>query len=196
VLHRHALVASWLLLLGLLGGIAPAYAACGAGTVLFAQKDGQTWLLLADHLHWFQRDRGWAAFGGLCDGEAPEVAAARETEEETRGFYPRERILEGIGEAEHLRTGDYYTWFVEVPYVPAARITAHVPPDQSGNYFERGPFAWVPLAEIWSAIDELYPGRVWLPSDELPPRRNTSWLFRAFVENLLTARNKDLLPPR
>lgn len=183
------------LLLALLLGTAASFAeaACGAGTVLYFKADGRTWLLLADHQHWLQRDRGWAAFGGLCADESPEAAAARETEEETRGYFRREQILPLLEASPRLRTSDYTTWFVEVGFVPAVRVSNHSPPSADGAYYERGPFAWVPLSEVWSAIDAGRP-RALLPTQYLPGKRRTDWLYGAFVRALLTARQRGLLP--
>jgi 8-oxo-dGTP pyrophosphatase MutT (NUDIX family) len=192
--RRVASLSSLLILAYLITGTATAHAACGAGTVLYTRDGDTTWLLLADHVHWFQRNRGWAAFGGLCDDDTPQEAAARETEEETRGFFARAAIRERIEEAKRLRTGDYYTWFVEVDHIPAEQITQHTPPRQQSSYYERGPFTWVPLNVIWQSIDQHYPGRVWLPSQYLPQRRNTSWLHDAFVASMITARKNHLLP--
>jgi 8-oxo-dGTP pyrophosphatase MutT (NUDIX family) len=192
--RRVASLSSLLILLYLITGIATARAACGAGTVLYTRDGDTTWILLADHVQWFQRDRGWAGFGGLCDDDTPQEAAARETEEETRGYFARASIRERIEQAKRLRTGEYYTWFVEVDHIPAEQITLHTPPQQSSSYYERGPFAWVPLSVIWQSIDQHYPGRAWLPSKYLPERRNTSWLHDAFVASMMTARRNHLLP--
>lgn len=187
-------LSSLLALVSLIAWSSCAYGACGAGTVLYSRDGDKTWLLLADHVNWFQRDRGWAAFGGLCDGDAPPEAAARETEEETRGFFARDGIRERIETAKRLKTGDYYTWFIEIDHVPAEQVTLHTPPQQQSSYYERGPYTWVPLEVIWRSIDQHYPGRVWLPSQYLPKRRSTSWLHDAFVASMITARRNHLLP--
>jgi hypothetical protein len=69
------------------------FAGCGAGTVLYFKFKQETYLLLADHGVSHQRDRGWSGFCGRCDGEGPDAAAARETNEETKGYYSRKEVM-------------------------------------------------------------------------------------------------------
>ena len=90
-----------------------AIASCGAGTVLYFKFKGETYLLLADHNWHRQRDRGWSGFGGLCDGEPVDVAAARETKEETKGFFSRGEIFARLGSSPKIRVGDFTTFFLE-----------------------------------------------------------------------------------
>jgi 8-oxo-dGTP pyrophosphatase MutT (NUDIX family) len=99
-----------------------AVAKCGAGTVIYFKFKSEIYLLLADHNRPQQHDRGWSGFGGYCDGDPFDVTAARETEEETKGFYHRDELLGKLGSSPQIRVGDFTTFFVEVDYVPAIMI--------------------------------------------------------------------------
>lgn len=95
-----------------------------AGILLYAQEaDGSVWLLLADHTPPSQR--GWAAFGGSHDaGETLAETAARETEEETGGYFKRADLLKAIEGQQPVFDGVYGFYFVQVDKVPVAQIEA------------------------------------------------------------------------
>jgi 8-oxo-dGTP pyrophosphatase MutT (NUDIX family) len=169
-------------------------AGCGAGTVLYFKFKDETYLLLADHGFSHQRDRGWSGFGGRCDGEPPASAAARETEEETKGFYSRKEILVKLNPDSGIRVADFTTYFLEVDFVPANVINTYKASHQSTGYHERGPYAWLPISAIWQSIENKESGRAYLPSNYLPPEANTDWLFEPFVTSLLAARSGGILP--
>ena len=48
-----------------------------------------------------------------------DVAAARETEEETKGFFSQEEIFAKLGSSPKIRVSDFTTFFLEVDYAPA-----------------------------------------------------------------------------
>ena len=171
-----------------------AIASCGAGTVLYFKFKGETYLLLADHNWRGQRDRGWSGFGGLCDGEPVDVAAARETEEETKGFYSREKIFAGLGSSPKIRVGDFTTFFLEIDYVPAIVINNQESSQHGVSYFERGPYAWIPISVIRQAIVKKQSGRMYIPEKYLPPAAQTNWLFEPFVTSLTAAKKAEILP--
>jgi 8-oxo-dGTP pyrophosphatase MutT (NUDIX family) len=171
-----------------------AIADCGAGTVLYFTSKGETYLLLADHNWPRQRDRGWSGFGGLCDGDPANVAAARETEEETKGFYSRGQILAMLGSSPKIRAGDFTTFFVEVDYVPAIVFNNQNPSNHGVGHYERGPYAWIPISEIFSAIEKRQSGRMHIPGKYLPPSAQTNWLFEPFVTSLMAAKKAGVLP--
>ena len=86
---------------GILVAIIFLLAACGAhlhssaGIIAYSRIEGETYVLLADHL---DSDRGWGTFGGRRDaGESIAMTASREFREETRCVYafPSESDLSG-----------------------------------------------------------------------------------------------------
>ena len=171
-----------------------AFARCGAGTVLYFRFKQETFLLLADHGLSHQRDRGWSGFGGRCDGEPPASAAARETNEETKGFYSREEILAKLDPKSSICVHDFTTYFLEVDYVPAEVINNFRASNTSSSYRERSPYAWIPITAIWQTIENRKSGRVYLPAKYLPPDAYTDWLFEPFATSLLAARSDGILP--
>ena len=170
------------------------YAGCGAGTVLYFKFKHETYLLLADHNWSYQRTRGWSGFGGRCDGELPDSAAARETNEETKGFYSRKEILAKLDPQASIRVADFTTYFLEVDFMPANVINNYEASHKSTGYHERSPYAWVPISAIWQAFENKKSGRICLPTKFLPPEANTDWLFEPFVTSLLAARSGGILP--
>lgn len=171
-----------------------ALSGCSAGTVLYFTFKGETYLLLADHSLSGQRHRGWSGFGGLCDGEPAGVAAARETEEETKGFYSREEIFARLSWSPKIRVGDFTTFFVEVDYVPAILLNNQKPSNSSAGYIERGPYAWIPGCVVWQAIERKQAGRAYIPVKYLPPGALTDWLFEPFLTSLTAAKKTEVLP--
>ena len=171
-----------------------AMAGCGAGTVLYFKIKGETYLLLADHNWHRQRDRGWSGFGRLCDGEPVDVAAARETEEETKGFYSREKIFNRLGSSPKIRVGDFTTFFLEIDYVPAIVFNNQKSVSHAASYDERGPYAWIPFSVIREAIAKRQSGRLYIPGKYLPPDSQTDWLFEPFVTSLMAAKKAGVLP--
>jgi hypothetical protein len=170
------------------------FARCGAGTVLYFKSEGEIYLLLADHKLHSQRHRGWSGFGGRCDADPVDVTAARETEEETKGFYSREDILARLRSSPKVMVGDFTTFFVAVDYVPAIVFINQRPSSLSASYVERGPYAWIPFSEIWRAIEKRQTDRVNIPEKYLPANRMTGWLFEPFVKSLTEARKANNLP--
>lgn len=167
---------------------------CGAGTILYCTFKGQTHLLLADHQYPGQRHRGWSGFGGLCDGQAVALAAARETEEETRGHYKREDIFTKLGKSPKIRIGKFTTFFVEVNYVPAVVFNNQEPPGNASGYRERGPYAWIPYPAIRQAVANRRSGRAHIAGKYLPPGARTTWLFEPFLMSLTEAEAAGILP--
>ena len=170
------------------------FAGCGAGTLLYHKFRYETYLLLADHRFSHQRGRGWSGFGGRCDGEPPASAAARETNEETRGYFSREEISAKLDPQSSICVNDFTTYFIEVDYVPAEVINSSRATHTSSSYCERGPYAWVPISAIWQTIYNEKSGRMYLPAKFLPPEAQTNWLFEPFAASLLAARSAGILP--
>ena len=171
-----------------------ATASCGAGTVLYFKFKGETYLLLADHNFRHHRDRGWSGYGGSCDGEPVDVAAARETEEETKGFYSRGEIFARLGSSPKIRVGDFTTFFLKIDYVPAIVFNNQKSVSHAASYDERGPYAWIPISVIREAISKRQSSRLCIPGKYLPPDSQTDWLFEPFVTSLMAAKKAGILP--
>jgi 8-oxo-dGTP pyrophosphatase MutT (NUDIX family) len=171
-----------------------ATASCGAGTVLYFKFKGETHLLLADHSLSSHPWRGWAGFGGRCDGEPADKAAARETEEETRGFYKREKTLAKLSSSPSNLLNGFTTFFVEVDYVPAIVFNNQKPTSQAASYNERGPYAWISFSAIWQAIGNKRSGKAHIPKKYLPSNALTNWLFNDFVLGLIEAKRAGVFP--
>ena len=167
----------------------------GGGIVLYFDSGDQIFLLLADHPG---SERGWAAFGGgLQEGESAEETAARETEEETRGYFLRADLLNAIREQEPvLDHNGFALYFAEIPFVPAQVVTNNPLPKDDKSYKERGPYAWVPYSELEPYLkgpvnaENRYPieGRL------LPGDRDTSWFWPVWLGNIRRAVETDSIP--
>ncbi|MDY0313323.1 MAG: NUDIX domain-containing protein [Desulfobacterales bacterium] len=165
-----------------------------AGTVLYTHTDQGVFLLLADHRP--PSTRGWGSFGGKHElGENPAQTAARETEEETRGYFHRGVILAAIGNQQPVYDGRFAQFFVEVGHVLPEAIAEAVLPSNDFVYNERGPWAWVPYAEIQRLIemdDSGDPLRI--DARYLPAGAHTDWIWPTFLHSLLVAIEQGALP--
>jgi 8-oxo-dGTP pyrophosphatase MutT (NUDIX family) len=181
-----------------------ALAGCGegpAGSVLY-HRDGETgevWVLLADHT---KSERGWSAFGGGAEaGETAKETAARETEEETRGYIKRDWLLGEIADQEPVHSGRYRMFFVEVAdKVDAAALGVYPLGEKEGEAVmsERGPYAWIPFSVVERALgdskdevgkDDLKIERRWLPEGA-----KTDWFWDVWVGNMRNAREAGGIP--
>ena len=109
-----------------------------AGMVLYFKSGDEVFLLLADHR---EKDRGWAGYGGGPDeGESQAETAAREAEEETRGYFLRDDLLDMIKGQESVIDNGFALYFAEVPFVPAQLVTNNPLPSDDESYVERGPY--------------------------------------------------------
>jgi ADP-ribose pyrophosphatase len=165
-----------------------------AGIILYTETDKGIELLLADHVK--PVDRGWAAFGGNAEaGESYAETAARETEEETRGYFRRSELLRRIEGQTPTLDGPFAFYFVKIDRVPVSEILKSQPPSTDRVYFERGPYAWVPLKEIERFFD---PDTVTFPlrihSDYLPQERFTDWVWPIWLHNLSVAMENGTIP--
>ncbi len=166
-----------------------------AGIILYAQTPDGIAFLLADHAP--PSDRGWASFGGHGEpGETIAETAARETEEETRGFFHREDLLAKIADQTPIYDGPYAFYLVEVDPVPIAEIEQHPIPANDPVHTERGPFAWIPLTQIQRFFD---PATITFPleieSGFLPKGHHTNYVWPIWLHNLSVALEADPFPP-
>ena len=178
--NKRTIVSSLFLLLFTLGVNAKG----AAGMVLYFNDGHQTFLLLADDI---EGTRGWSAFGGRQEeGESIIEAAARETSEETRGFYSKEWLMLQVeGQTPVSTSNGFKMFFVEVPFVPALRIKQHPLPYSADKHSqERVHFAWVPLSNLEQAIHsekneiiDLY----------LPPSSKLKFYWDVWIKNMKDA---------
>ena len=155
------------------------------------------YFLLADHRHEGAKTRGWAGFsGGGNKGESRAETAARQTEEETRGYYSREVLLRKIESVEPIHDGGFTFYFVEVDFVPAVRVANHQKGTKEEDLLERGPYAWIPWTEIKKYLGSDIDRRRTYPIDRryLPEGRNTHWFWPLWLGNLRRAVETGALP--
>lgn len=165
-----------------------------AGMVLYFQTEDEVYLLLADHTE--PSERGWAAFGGGSeDGESAAETAAREAEEETRNFFSRKRLLEGIVNESPVVDGTFHLFFHEIDFVPARRIQNNPLNTDDFSYHERKNYAWVPYSEIRSYLsDDDGDERKVLDERYLPAETTTGWLWGVWVRNMRVAFEAGAIP--
>ena len=165
-----------------------------AGMVLYFTSGDEVFLLLADHR---EKDRGWGGYGGgPYDGESPAETAARETEEETRGYFLRDDLLAMIKGKEPAIDNGFALFFAEVPFVPAQLVTNNPLPNDNESYVERGPYAWIPYSELEPYLKgPVEPGEK--PAIEkrlLPRQRTTSWYWPVWLGSVRRAVETNLIP--
>lgn len=165
-----------------------------AGIVLYMESGGEVYLLLADHAD--PSARGWAAFGGGHEeGETAAQTAARETEEETRGFFPREALsirLEGLTPVVY---GSFHLYFVEIPFVPAQRVAGNIPEHETRYYRERWPYAWIPYAEVRQhLIGEELETPCLIDERFLPEGAERNWFWSVWIQNMRLAFRENAIP--
>jgi len=168
-----------------------------AGTVVYFKSGGEVYLLLAEH---HNSGRGWAGFGGgPREGESLAETAATKTHEESRGYYNREEILKKIKDQKPVVVGDFATFFVEMPFVPAQRIMNHrIPDDDNDAYSERSTFAWVPYSSMADFLNQdLSSNRLikyMMHPAFLPAGSETQWLWPAWLRGMRAAVANGTLP--
>lgn len=166
-----------------------------AGMVLYFKSGDDIFLLLADHR---ASDRGWAAYGGGSrEGESTAETAARETEEETRGYFLRDDLLAMIeGQQPVIDRNGFALYFAEIPFVPAQLVTNNPLPSVDIAYLERGPYAWIPYSELdqylKSPVDpeKRYP----IEATLLPSGQHTAWFWPIWLSKVWRAVETDEMP--
>lgn len=168
-----------------------------AGILLYFKSGNEVFLLLADHSAGKDHGRGWASFGGASkDAETAEQTAARETEEETRGFFSREWLLQKIHNQTPVHDGTFSCFFLEIDFVPIPRIDASRLPSNAPDYAERGPFAWVPFSQVAPYLDSTNTAadKAIIPAEYLPSKTQTNWFWSIWLQNLRIARANGAIP--
>ena len=166
-----------------------------AGIVLYFKSGNEVYLLLAEDA---RKGRGWATFGGKAlEGEHPTETAARETEEETRGYFARADLLKKIDQQTPVVDQNRFAmFFVEIAFVPAQRVANHEPPTRDRAYFEKGLYAWIPFSEIEDYVqanvdrDRKY----FFDKRFLPFGSQADWLWPVWLGSMQIAVEKHALP--
>ncbi len=159
----------------------------GAGALLFTTIQGTHYVLLADHKH---GRRGWASFGGRLEKQSPIDAAAREVEEETKGILKREWVRSQLEKAKSHRERDgewhYTTYVLQIPYTPAITFEATIPPKYLKGAQERGPYTWIPAAELMKALKKYRNGKsnISFPRRYLPQKPLTDRYWDRFLQSM------------
>jgi 8-oxo-dGTP pyrophosphatase MutT (NUDIX family) len=121
-----------------------------AGIVLYHREGDAVFLLLADHAN---STRGWSSFGGHANpAETTLQTAARETEEETRGYFSREWLAQKIAKQKPVQSNGFSMYFVEVPSFPIEQITNERYDENKPAIHERSHYAWIPLTALDRAL--------------------------------------------
>lgn len=173
------------------------FAGMPAGIALYLRSGNETYLLLADHSFNSQQKRGWAGFGGAADkGETPAQTAARETEEETRGYFKKEFLIDRLKGKEPLIDDGFVLFFVEINFVPAQRIGNNSELDADFSYYERGPYAWIPFSDIQKHLKErIQKNKTYnVDIDYLPPDCHSRHYWSAWLGNIKAALDRGKLP--
>lgn len=162
-----------------------------AGITLYAVTPQGVKLLLADHTVSARIPaRGWSSFGGSHEaGETPIQTAARETEEETHGYFKRQDLEKALAGQEPAVDGVYHQFFLEVPFVEITELLKVEIPE-THSFQERGPFAWIPLSEILPYLEgrEFPKEAAKIQPRYLPAGGQTDWLWSTWLRNLRQAR--------
>jgi len=165
-----------------------------AGMVLYAKKGGEVLLLVASHR---ASTRGFAAFGGKAEeGENSLETAARETEEETRGYFKRVWLKEKVGKGEPVVEFGYSMYFVEVPWVDVKEIEKMKLPGGKGGFMEERVFyVWVPAKDVFRVLDGgagvLLKGKV--GEGLLPEGAKQDYYWRIWLAQMFDAKSKGKL---
>ena len=165
-----------------------------SGVILYFENQGSLFLLHADHI---DSDRGWGTFGGSIEpGETPRQAAIRELLEETRCVFNETTAARLVAGSDSVVAGDYAAYVVEVPYVPVYLFENLELPQgcQSNIYKERGPYAWIPLAEMLRVLSLGESGEEMLIHPGMLPRGAHPHLWKRSAEVVRLAMEAGLFP--
>ena len=175
----------------------PLHAKCHAGIVLYFTTPTEVYLLLGDHLSAKQRQRGWDTFGGSCNGDSLLQTAVRETFEETRGYFTPHQLERWIGNQTPVESNNRHYYLVEIPYFPVQRLNNRLPPKKGKVYYERGPYAWLPLSLLTRHFNTQLTkkGRDYtLDSEWLPQKHVSEWFYPPLIQMLQQANEEGRLP--
>ena len=177
-----------------LAGLGPTLLAQPAGIVLYMKSGGEVFLLLADHTD--STTRGWGSFGGSHeDGETAAQTAARETEEETRGFFTRDELSTRLEGLNPVIDGSFHMFFLEIDFVPAPSVANHELTIDTVFFHERGPYAWIPYSEVRKHLgsEEMTPPCL-IDERFLPEGSERNWFWSVWIHNMRLAFQENAIP--
>ena len=166
-----------------------------AGIVLYADTPKGVFILLADHTA--PSMRGWAAFGGANEfGESALDTAIRETEEETRGYFSKEKTYKLLQNTKPFFDDKFAMFFAKVDLIPISELISRPIPSGNPSYKERGPFAWIPFSAIepYLKTEVSGPSSARIDSRFLPPDNNTNWFWPVWLHNMRAAWRANAIP--
>ncbi|GAA6135918.1 hypothetical protein NBRC116188_27080 [Oceaniserpentilla sp. 4NH20-0058] len=140
-----------MLLVGLTGCSNDAITAAGA--IAYAEKDGQRFILLADHTG-LSAHRGYGAFGGgLEENETLEQGALREFHEETACHFLSQPIE--ISKS-YVRNKKFVSFVVHVPFIDEVILNqkSETPNCEGKVYSERANWVWVEAGDFLQQIQQ------------------------------------------
>lgn len=161
-----------------------------AGAIIYGERDGEIFLLLADHVH---QDRGWGSFGGKREGKSVRDTAVAEAHEETGGYYPKDVLYEAIKADAPFASnpsGTFVSYVIKMEMAPIEELAKRAKRHENPYFRERRPYAWIPLSVV---LDVAASETREIPAQYLPEDRKESHLWPAFIEVLQDARAKKLL---
>jgi 8-oxo-dGTP pyrophosphatase MutT (NUDIX family) len=185
-----------LLLTVLLVILAEGAAAAGgpAGILLYHRDGDNIFVLLANDS---KGTRGWGGFGGAAEeNETLRETAARETEEETRGYFSRTWLAERIADQKPLSSRGFHMYFVEVPFVPAQRVMNNPVEGRKAAMEETQFYAWIPFSELEPVLAKDNPSAEDLRMNALyvPRGSEAHSLWRVWVLNMRDAQKQGMFP--
>jgi len=174
----------------------------GAHILIYTEVDDVQYVLIADHKHPTQVQRGWSILGGTIeDNETSLDAAIREVIEESNGAFDKAILLRTVNKDINVQTNDNTLFFAGTKFQPANIYSYRVSTIHGGARGERGPFAWVPWTLITDAAieadqlgNDCANSPVMIPPEYLPDNRQTSWFGCWFLEHVLLTEKNGGLP--
>lgn len=169
-------------------------AAGPAGILLYCYHQGEIHVLVANDRF---GKRGWGGFaGGEHKGETTAMTAARETHEETRGYYDQMKLFRQIKDQKPFRQWGFSLYFAEVPYVPAKVIMDHPLTRLSLAYMETQHYAWVPFVELEPLLAKktITPQDLKIHARHLQANSRSDSYWRIWIDNMRQVYLKDGFP--
>jgi 8-oxo-dGTP pyrophosphatase MutT (NUDIX family) len=185
------LVAAVLLMILTAGSV---FAGGPAGILLYHRDGDNVFVLLANDS---KGTRGWSGFGGGAEGdESLRATAARETEEETHGYFSRTWLAEQIAGQRPLSSRGFHMYFVEVPFVPAQRVMNNPVEGHQAAMEETQFYAWIPFSELEPVLGKDNPSGADLRMNPLyvPRGCGSRSFWRVWILNMRDAYRQGAFP--
>lgn len=167
----------------------------GPAGILLYHRDGDNVLVLLANDS--KGTRGWSGFGGGAEGdESLRATAARETEEETRGYFSRVWLEEQIADQQPLSSRGFHMFFVQVPFVPAQRVMNNPVEGHQAATEETQFYAWVPFSELEPVLAKDNPLEADLRMNPLyvPRGCGVHSFWRVWILNMHDAQKQGVFP--